>query len=84
MLLCSGERDGVMHAATLPRVDGDGGVTSTDLRCVECNSPMALVDVLTVDPRPTLDSITGRYNRTGPLYTTAKLNALALLSAART
>jgi hypothetical protein len=79
MLMCDGGRDGVIHAAALPKVDSDGGVTSTDLVCAECGGRMALVDVLTVDAQPSLSSISDA--RTPPLYTTAKLNPVAMIAA---
>lgn len=77
MLLCTGDTVDVHHAAPLPNVRSADGVTG-DLRCEECGSPMILVDVLTIDRAPTLSLIA--YDRTAPLYTTAKLHPLAFIA----
>lgn len=78
MLLCDGDRSGVQHAAPMPQIRAEG-VSSSDIRCEECGSPMMIVDVLTIDRNPNLLSLV--LDPGPPLYTTAKLNALALISA---
>lgn len=79
MLLCTGDNDGIQHAAMMPRIRSEGGVTSSDLRCEWCGSPMVLVDVLVIDRAPTL--LTLDTDRGAPLYTTAKLHPVAVIGA---
>lgn len=73
MLLCKSD---VEHLATMPRVSTDG-VTGT-VECEECGAAMVVVDILTVDRNPTWASLS--YDRGAPLYTTAKLHPIAMLS----
>lgn len=75
MLLCRGDEP---HISDLPKVGSVEGATG-EIRCVLCGEAMSLVDVLVIERDARLEDLAFRSRP--PLYTTAKLNPLAVLGA---